>query len=47
MAPPDSSSPTTASTGYPNIPEEQDNDLKPKIMKMIEVFMEEINKDFK
>ena len=32
----------TASTGYPNTPEEQDYDLKSHLMKMIEAFKEDI-----
>ena len=37
----------TASTGYPNTPEEQDYDLKSHLMKMIEAFKEEINNSLK
>jgi hypothetical protein len=36
MASSDSSSPTTASPGYPNTPEKQDSDLKAQLMMMIE-----------
>lgn len=36
--------PSTSSTGYPNIPEEQENDLTSHLMKTIEAFNEEINK---
>jgi hypothetical protein len=32
------SSPTTASAGYPNTPEEQDSNLKSNLMMMIEDF---------
>ena len=37
------SSPTSASHGYPNIPEKQDSDLKSHLMKMIEDFKKDIN----
>ena len=37
----------TASTGYPNTPEEQDYDLKSHLMKMIEAFKEDINNSLK
>jgi hypothetical protein len=44
MAPSESScSPTTAISGYPNTPEEQDCDLKFHVMKMIESFKETRN----
>jgi hypothetical protein len=41
------SSPTSASHGYPNIPEKQDSDLKSHLMKMIEDLKEDINNSFK
>ena len=41
------SSPTTASPGYPNIPEKQDSDLKSHLMKMIEDLKEDINNSLK
>jgi hypothetical protein len=37
------SSPTTASRGYPNIPEKQNSDLKSHLMKMMEDLKEDIN----
>jgi hypothetical protein len=37
------SSPTTASPGYPNTPENQNSDLKSNIMMMIEDFKSDIN----
>ena len=40
MAPPELSYPTTASPGYSNIAEVQQNDLKTNFMKMIEVLKE-------
>ena len=40
MAPPELSYPTTASPGYSNIAEAQENDLKTNFMKMIEVLKE-------
>jgi hypothetical protein len=40
MAPSEPSSDRTASPGYHNTPEEQDYDLKPHLMKMIEAFKE-------
>jgi hypothetical protein len=43
MAPPEPSYPTTASPGYPNIAEEQENDLNSNLMKIIEAFKEERN----
>jgi hypothetical protein len=42
MAPSEPSSPTTASPGYYNKPEEQNCDLKSHLMKMIEAFKEDI-----
>jgi hypothetical protein len=39
--------PTTASPGYPNSPEEQDNDIESHLTKMIEVFQEERKKERK
>lgn len=47
MAPPKSSYPTTASPGYSNIDEAQENDLKSNLMKMIESLEVEINKSFR
>jgi hypothetical protein len=44
MAQPDLRSPTTASPGYPNTLEAQENDPKPNIMKMTDAFRKEINK---
>jgi hypothetical protein len=42
------SSPTTASSGYPNTPEKQDSDLKSHLMMiMIEDFKKEINNSIK
>lgn len=38
------SSLTTSSSGYPNTPEEHDNNLEFHLMKMIETYKEEINK---
>jgi hypothetical protein len=38
LATSDTSSPTTASPEYPNIPEKQDSDVKYHLMKMIEDF---------
>jgi hypothetical protein len=35
---------TTSSPGYPNTSEEQDNDLKSHLIKMIEAFKEKISK---
>jgi hypothetical protein len=43
VAPSESSSPTTASLEYPKIPEEQDSEHKFHLMKMKEVFKENIN----
>ena len=40
-------SPTTASPGYPNIPEKQDSNLKAHLMKMIEDLKEDINNSLK
>ena len=41
------SSPTTASPRCPHTPEEQDCDLKPHLMKMIEAFKEDVNNSHK
>ena len=48
-APPEPSFHTTASPGYPNMPENesQNNDIKSHLMEMIEVFKEDINNIFK
>jgi hypothetical protein len=43
LAPSEPISPTTASPGYPNTPENQDADLKSYLMKIIESFKEDIN----
>jgi hypothetical protein len=47
LASSESSSPTTASPGYPNTPEQQDSGLKSHLMMMIEDFMQDINSSFK
>lgn len=47
LAPSELSSPTTASCGYPNTPEEQDSDLKSHLMKMTEGLMGDINNSLK
>ena len=39
--------PHTASPGYPNTHEKQDNDLKSHLMKMIEAFKKNINNSLK
>jgi hypothetical protein len=44
MTPSEYSYPTIASPGYPNTSESQGNDLKFSLIKMIEVFKEEMNK---
>jgi hypothetical protein len=44
MAPSETSSLITASLGYPNTPEEQDNNLESHLTRIIEAFKEEINK---
>ena len=41
------SSPTIASSGYTNIPEKQDSDLKFQLLTMIEVLKEDINNPLK
>ena len=38
--------PTTASLGYPNTIETQENDLKFSLIKKIEAFKEEMSKSF-
>lgn len=43
MEPSQPSSLTTKTPGYPNIPEEQDPDLKCHFMKMAEAFKEDVN----
>jgi hypothetical protein len=43
----ESSSPSTASPGYPNTPEKQDSDLKSHLMLMIEDFKKYINTPLK
>jgi hypothetical protein len=47
LAPSKPSSPTTASPGYPNTPVKQDNNPKFHLMKMIEVFKEDIKNSLK
>jgi hypothetical protein len=47
VTPSEHSYPTTASPGYPNRPEAQENDLKSNLIKMIEAFKEEMNKSLK
>jgi phosphate uptake regulator len=47
LAPLDTSSPTTASSRYPNTVEEPDSDLKSHLMKMIETLKEDINNSLK
>ena len=47
MAPPESSYPTTANTGYPNENEAEENDPKSNFIKMTESFKEEMNKFLK
>jgi hypothetical protein len=44
MGPPEPSYGTTASPGYSNTAEAQENDLKSNLMKMIEAFKEKMNK---
>jgi hypothetical protein len=43
MKQPEPSCPTTASSGYPNTPEAQENDLKSDLMKMLKTFKKETN----
>ena len=43
----EASYPMTASPGYPNTVEAQENDLKSNLMKMIEAFKGEMNKSLK
>jgi hypothetical protein len=43
IAPPEASYPTTASPGYPNTTEAQENGLKYNLIKILEAFKEEIN----
>jgi hypothetical protein len=47
LAPSELSSSTTASSGYLNMPEKQDNTLKPHLMEMIEYFKEDIKNSLK
>jgi hypothetical protein len=47
LASSESSSPSTASPGYPNTPEKQDSDLKLHLMLMIEDFKKDINNSLK
>lgn len=44
---PEPSSPTTASLGYPNMPERHDSNLKSNLMKMVKTFQEDINNSLK
>jgi hypothetical protein len=46
-APPEPSSPTTASSGYTNTSEKQHNDLKSHLMKILEAFKDDINNSLK
>jgi hypothetical protein len=41
------STPTTASSGYPNTPEKQDSDLKSYLMMQVESFRKGINNSLK
>ena len=47
MVPPEPGYPATASPGYSNIAEVQENDFKSNLLKMIEAFKEEISKSLK
>jgi hypothetical protein len=47
MASLETSSPTTASPGYPNILEKQHLDLKSHLMKLIQDFKKDINNSLK
>jgi hypothetical protein len=47
LAPSEPRCPTTASPGYPNIPEKQDSYLKFHLMKMIRDHKEDINNSLK
>ena len=47
MEPPELSYPMTASPGYPNTVEAQENDLKSNLRKMIVAFKGEMNKSLK
>jgi hypothetical protein len=47
MTPSEYSYPTTASPGYPDTTETQENHLKSNLIKMIEAFKEEMNKSLK
>ena len=47
MPPPEPSYPTTASPGYSNTAEAQENDLKLNFLKAREALKEEMNKSFK
>ena len=47
MTPSEHSYPTTASPGYPNTTEAQENDLKSNLIKMTEAFKEMMNKSLK
>jgi hypothetical protein len=44
---PEPSYPTTASLGYSNTTKAQENDLKSKVIRMVEAFKEETNKSLK
>jgi hypothetical protein len=43
----ETSTPTTASPGYPNTPEKQDSDLKSYLMMLVEDFKKDINNSLK
>jgi hypothetical protein len=47
LASSETSSPTTASPGYPNTPEKQDSDSKSHFMMTIEKFKKKMNNSFK
>lgn len=47
MAPSEHSYLTTATPGYPNTTQAQENDLKSNLIMIIDTFKEEINKSFK
>ena len=41
------STPTSASSGYPNIPEKQDSDLKSYLLMLVEDFKKDFNNSLK
>jgi hypothetical protein len=47
LASSESSTPTTASPGYPNTPEKQDSDLKSFLMMLVEDFKRDVNNSLK